>query len=149
MGGHPFEEESIIPMFITILLGLSLIVITPTFSARTTTIKPNLATIRAIQSLKIIEPVNILDADGGYCIYLSDNYHQVLQLDKSENFDLYLLDKKINMIVVNQPLSVDTRFRHDREWRQFLRNYTEFGFTQIDIPNIENKILIRNELLSK
>lgn len=149
VGSHPLEEESIIYIFITILLGLLLIVITPTFSAQTTTFKPNLTTIRTIQSLNIKKPVNLLENGGGYYIYLSDNFRWVTSFDKSESFNIFLLDKKINMIVVNKPLSIDTHFRYDREWKQFLKNYAEFDFTQIDIPNSENVILVKDDLLNK
>ena len=112
--------------------------------------KPNVNTIQFIQSMEISEQVNLLEAQGGYNIYLGSNFHRVKEYDKNANFDHFRADRNINMVVVSDLLLKDARFANDPEWQSFLENYHQSGYLQIEIPNTpRRKILVRADLLHK
>jgi hypothetical protein len=130
------------------LLALFAIVLTPYFPSKSDE-KPNLSTIRFINSLRIHEPVDLLEAEGGYNIYLDDNFHRVAQYDKNMNFYHFLKDRNINMIVLSDSLRQDTRFRDDPEWQGFLADPHRSGYLQLTIPKTDSKLIIRDDLLHK
>jgi hypothetical protein len=109
--------------------------------------QPNLETVWQIQALGIDAPVNLLEADGGYTIYLAPNFHRVKQFEKTIGFDEFLVTKEINMLVVSSALLSDSRFRNDPAWHAFLRYYASAGYTQIAIPNTDRIILVQTMLL--
>ena len=96
-----------------LLLGLLVIALTPYFSQGSIKNRHNLDTIRFVQSLKIQEPVRLLEAEGGYNIYLGDNFQRVAEYDKDKDFHHFRADRNINMIVVTDILLKDTRFKND------------------------------------
>jgi hypothetical protein len=51
------------------------------------------------------------------------------------------------MIVVNSSLLRDTRFKDDPEWNNFLINYFDYGYVQMQIPGTDKKLILRNILL--
>jgi len=108
-------------------------------------------TIQTIQNLHLTKSVNLLDIDGGYSHYLTSNFRWVLATKKNANFDTFLLDKKINMIVVSDRLNDNLKYRSDKKWSDFLSNYNKYGFNKIRIPGAQlcgyNKfILLHNSL---
>lgn len=133
------------------LLCVLIIIITPHFSKSEQSVqKSNLSTIQFIQSLEIDEPVNLLEAQGGYNYYLGSNYHRVAEYDKNTNYDHFGADRNINMIVVSKELLNDTRFKNDPEWQSFLANYRQFGYLQIEIPNTNRReMIVQADLLHK
>jgi len=133
-----------------VLLGFLFVSLTPQLSVhflRTTANKSTLKTIMFIKSLNIAEEVNILEAEGGYHIYLSDNFHRVAEYDKSVSFKAFRSDRKINMIVLTKHLNNDTRFKNDKEWQYFVNNCVSLGYTKIDIPNTERQLIVDKQLL--
>ena len=133
-----------------LLLGLLIIALTPSpYFEQVNVNQPNLHTIRFIQSLKIDKTVNLLQAEGGYHIYVSDNFHRVAEYKKNTDFDRFLQMRSINMIVLSPTLLNDTRFKDDPEWHDFLADYTHFGFVQIDIPHTNRKLFVRADLLDR
>jgi hypothetical protein len=111
--------------------------------------KPTLNTIQFIQSLNINQPVNILEAEGGYYIYLNGKFQRVAEYDKNTDFDHFRMDRNINMIVLSNGLLQDTRFINDTEWQDFLANYSKFGYVQFEIPNTDKKIIVQANLVRK
>lgn len=111
--------------------------------------KPNLNTIQFIQSLNINQPVNILEAEGGYYIYLNDEFHRVAEYSKNTDFNHFRANRNINMIILSNTLLQDSRFINDAEWQDFLENYHKFGYVQFEIPNTDRKIIVQASLLSK
>jgi hypothetical protein len=106
----------------------------------------NLETIELLRSLRITDEVNMLEAEGGYYFYLGDNFHRIAEYDKDENFDSFLRDKRINMIVLTHRLRNDSRFSGDKEWQDFLVNYETLGYTAIEIPNNHGQIIVARGL---
>ena len=109
--------------------------------------RPNLETIKAIRTLKITVPVNLLEAEGGYDIYLGDNYRRVAQYSKNQNFNRFMVERKINMIVISNVFQKDVRYREDREWRRFVKNCTSLGFVKVCVPNSNRTLIVKSELL--
>jgi hypothetical protein len=139
------------------LLLISLFVIALTLYVsqnREKTQQPTLNTIRFIQSLGIHKPVNLLEAEGGYNIYLGDNFHRVAEYDKSVGFNHFRADQNINMIVVSYTLLNDTRFINDPEWQGFLTDYRQLGYIQQKIYkqkiyNTGMNLILSADLLQK
>jgi hypothetical protein len=107
----------------------------------------NLEVIRFMSSLNIQKPIKMLEIQGGYCYYLSNNCQWVTVFEKDVNFKQFLANKQINMIVVTAALNSDTKFRDDQEWRSFLKDFQNFGFTALVIPKTKDKLLIHTSLL--
>uniref|UniRef100_UPI0026278C12 hypothetical protein n=1 Tax=uncultured Chloroflexus sp. TaxID=214040 RepID=UPI0026278C12 len=113
------------------------------------TIRSNIETIRLIQSLNISRPVNMLEAHGGYDVYLGRNFNRVAEYSKGTNFHEFRLRNNINMILVSNPLISDTRFVSDREWLDFLENHEEFGYVRREVPGTAWYLLIHTSLISE
>jgi hypothetical protein len=132
-----------------LLIGALMIALIPYFLGQFNASRPNFHTLRFIQSLRIEEPVNLLEAEGGYHIYLGDNFHRVAEYDKNTDFNRFLQLRNINMIVVSDQLLKDTRFRDDTDWLDFLAAYPTFGYVEMDVPHTDRKLFIRAELLHR
>lgn len=134
------------------LAGVLLIGLTPAMSdfselplARSGSL--NRKTIIFLKSLNIKEKVNILEAEGGYFIYLPGNYHRIAIEEKGVNFNRALYDRKINMIVLSDKLRNDNRFVLDKQWQEFLNNYSAYGFSKITIPGTKRFLFVKKSLL--
>lgn len=128
-----------------LLLGLLLITFTPYPRVDKPQFLLNL--IRYVQSMQIEERVNVLEADGGYSVYLGDNFNWV-RPEKQTGFRDFVREKAINMIILSAPLKDDVRFANDDEWLRFLANPEELGFVRIEVPNSNNRVLfIKKELI--
>jgi hypothetical protein len=104
----------------------------------------NLNTIRFIQTLNLQNAVIMLEAEGGYNIYLGDSFTRIPEYAKGENFAAFMQKHSINTIVVSGALRNDSRFKLDPEWLKFLNSPEEFGFSALDIPLVsDRKILIK------
>lgn len=123
----------------SLLLGMLIFVLTPNLSACRETMGrkmlPNLETIKFIQSLNITDKINMLEAEGGYNIYLGDNFKRITEYDKKESFNKFILDREINMIVLSERLKNDTRFFNDKEFKYFLKRPQALGFRKLEIYN--------------
>lgn len=131
-----------------LVLSILMILVTPRFDQNLEGLqKPNLNTIRFIQSLEIDEPVNLLGSDGGYNIYLGRNFHPIGVNEKNTNFNVFRTDHKINLIILSDTLLNSSRFKNDPEWQDFLVNSRQLGYVQIEIPNSDRRIIIQEKLL--
>ena len=111
--------------------------------------QPNLEVIMFLKSLTITEPVRILEAEGGYGIYVGDNYTRIAEYDKESGFSSFLKKYPINVIVLSDGLRNDTRFKDDAEWVAFLDNPGSEDFVSLDVPALENRnILVKESLLN-
>jgi hypothetical protein len=147
LGSHAVDPLEMTPKGV-LLLGALAIALTPYAYGQVHASRPILSTIRFLQSLSIKTRVNLLEEDGGYNIYLSNNYHWVAGYNKAEGFDQFLSDNHINMIVVSSDLSGDTRYQDDPEWEAFLADYPSLGYVEMGIPNSKSKLIARRDLLS-
>lgn len=107
---------------------------------------PNAATIQTIRMLKIHEPVTMLDDQGNFSAYLGDNFRGVGGHEVSPNFDLFLKQKDINMILVTPVLQQDKHLNNP-EFYAFLKNYADAGYTGIEIPSTDRRLLYKSSLL--
>ena len=111
--------------------------------------QPNLSVIHFLRSLHVTQPVDILDANEGYGVYVGKNYRMVESFRKKEGFDKFIRIWSIDMIVVSDDLRNDSRFKDDKEWKAFLAKPSSFGFTPFPIEDASNQIvLVRNYLLN-
>lgn len=131
------------------LVGFLVISLTPYISYQSTGKRKNVETVMLIKSLEIEREVNLLEAEGGYGIYVGDNFQRVAEYDKNTNFNAFLSDRKINMIVVTDRLRNDTRFRDDEEWKFFLSNCATSGYEKMNIPNTDRQLIVSKKLLSR
>jgi hypothetical protein len=138
----PLNHQPPWPIYMFLIIAL-----TPSPFANNVGSQENLKTIRFIKDLKIQQPVNLLEAEGGYNIYLGDNFHRVAEYDKNENFGLFAASKNINMMVVSSLLVSDSRFKDDSEWQAFATNFSSQGYTLLDIPDTSRKLLVHSSLL--
>ena len=106
----------------------------------------NVNTIRFIQTLTLKNSVIMLEAEGGYNIYLGDNFSRIPEYAKGENFDAFMTKHAINAIVVSGALRNDSRFKADAEWLRFIASPEQFGFTVFDIPLVvDRKVLLKTK----
>jgi hypothetical protein len=139
-----FKKE--IPNRDLIFLAFLLIALTPRPSAYG---QPNLITINALKSISLNQKeVNMLEMDGGYFVYLGENYHWIV-LEPSNNLQDFLEKKKVNMIVVSTNLKMDMELYYKDEWTSFLKNYNSFGYQAFNLPAEGRIALIRSDLLSQ
>jgi hypothetical protein len=108
----------------------------------------NLHTIQYLRSLQFTQPLNMLEADGGYYIYVGDNVHRVAQSTKDTDFTTFMRQKKLDMIVVSSDLANDSRFKDDQSWLAFLSDFRSFGFEAVDIPGTDRKLIARQSILA-
>ncbi|HOT74731.1 MAG TPA: hypothetical protein PK467_03005 [Candidatus Wallbacteria bacterium] len=97
--------------------------------------------------MKITGHVNMLEAEGGYYIYIGDNFNWVSPDKKNINFNLFIENEKINMIVVSDQLSMDRRFRDDKQWRAFVKNCAKEGFVKFKISSSDKTIIVKSDLI--
>lgn len=107
----------------------------------------NLKTIKFIRSFAIKEEVNLLEAEGGFPLYLGENFHRVPEDSKQTDFARFLTEKKINIIVVSEALTIDRRFVQDEQWESFLSNYRASGFQMFKIPSTDRVLFVKENLL--
>lgn len=130
-------------------LALALILVTPSpwYLLGAPRAQQNLATIRYLQELAIHEPVNLLEAKGGFPIYVGDNYRRVREVDKAVPYAQFAREQGINMVVLEETLRNDSRFRDDPEWQAFLADPVAAGFSVLAIPDTNRTLLVATSLL--
>lgn len=132
----------------TMVVCVALVLLTPTFAQQHRYGQPNLATVRALQALDLRAPVNLLEAQGGFHVYLGDHVTFVRPVTKIQPFDRFLLENQINLIVLSDRLRADSRLRNDPEWQAFLAQATARGWQQLPIAAPQRELLIAPELWS-
>ncbi len=125
-----------------LVLGIALLLVQPMPSSGGATSQTNLRCIEFLRSLNIKEKVTLLEAEGGYDIYVGSQYHRVAEYDKDKPWDLFMAEKGINMILLSEGLAKDTRFVQDYEWRRFLDDPSKYGFGYLEIPNVKDRRII-------
>lgn len=109
--------------------------------------KPNITVINYLLSLKISERVNLLEARGGFNIYLGSNFNRIAEYEKDSDFMTFMNQKKINMILIDANLQSYNRLINDVEWQYFLKNFAQYGFIKKNIPDSGTEVLIHKTLL--
>lgn len=119
----------------------------PAFPGQSNIAKPNVQTIQIIRLLKITEPVNMLDAEGGFAIYTGDNVKRVVAFNKEGDFDAFLKANKLNMIVSSALINNEPRFKNDAKWHYFLTHFDQYDFVKIAIPHTDRVLFVQKALL--
>ena len=107
----------------------------------------NVNTISFLRSLPVRQEVVMLEGDGGYEYYLDYPIRRVRHDAKNQDFDTFLAQEQINMIVVSTSILDNHRYADDPEWRRFLESYSQLGFLRQDIPNTNVWVLTKKGLL--
>jgi len=81
-------------------------------------------------------PVGLLEAQGGYALYLGPHVRQVSALRKrtGEGFTEFLQRQGVGLVFVDEWLTRDTRLRDDPEFLRFVAHPEQFGFTRHAVP---------------
>ena len=133
------DQNIPLPLLIS---GIALLLIRPISLPPGSGAQPNIKTIEFLRALDINIPINILEAEGGYGIYVGDNYKRVAEYSKKAPWSIFIEENEINMIILSESLKKDVRFINDHEWQDFLENPTAWGFNYQEIPNVENRKLL-------
>lgn len=149
----PYENYVLANKYIYIL-GFLLIAFTPTSEDAHPYQVPgqyqyNLKTIRFLQALGVTAHVNMLETvGGGYSIYAGDNYTRILEIEKQTSFEEFRREKNLDMIVLNDALHQDIRFKDDPEWQHFLTNLEEHEFIKMTIAETPFELLVKKALIT-
>ncbi len=141
-GGSPTWKQAL-------LCGLVIAAATPPASALLDA-PPALVTvntIRFLRSLPVKQEVVMREGDGGYEYYLDYPVRRVRHDSKNQDFDAFMAQEKINMIVVSTSITEDHRYTDDPEWASFLLNYSQKGFIRQDVPDTKVWVLMKKDLL--
>lgn len=104
---------------------------------------PNRSTVEFIRALQITEPTAILEDEGGFHVYLGDQFRRVsAELKASGTYD-FLESNEIDLIVVSAKLRQDKRFAADPEWQALLASPGSAGFVSLPIPGTDRTLLYR------
>ncbi len=106
-------------------------------------------TIRFIQSLHIQKQVYILEERNDLDIFLGENFHNIPGYTKHIDFNNFVKQTNINMIIVTERLQKDPRFKYDKEWNMFLEQYSKDGYKKVGIPDVQDiQIYLHESLIS-
>ena len=144
---HQNAEHSSYSIFALLCIAM-LLTTRPLSNSIKVTAQPNLSTIRFLRSLDITVPIKVLEAEGGYGIYVGRNYTRVAEYNKRVPFEDFLAERSIDMVIESDRLSQDVRFSEDPEWHSFTNAPSRFGFTQVAMPAVEGRrLFIRKEIV--
>jgi hypothetical protein len=105
------------------------------------------ATIETIRRLHVAAPVASLECGYSSAFYAGLDGPTVVAWAKAEGFRQFLTANRIGVIILNEALARDTRFRDDPEFRAFVERPEADGFTVFPVPNTRDRIAVRNDLL--
>jgi hypothetical protein len=148
------DRESITSLSFKYMLALAtlIVMLTPALPPMLATPEgqPNVRTINALESLRIKQTVNILEAEGGFSYYLLDNFHYVQAWEKTanEDFNTFRVRRNINMVILTDKLKAYSGLRKDQNWLGFIDNPESFGFTVLPLAGTNRVILVERQLLS-
>ncbi len=147
--GRPGNTRTSAPLLLTLALAAAIAIFTPPATAvlPAAQTKPTLATVDFIAALPIDGPVYMLEAEGGYNIYLGDRFSRVAEYAKDAPFNQWADERRINMIVVSPTLRNYSRLRDDPEWQALLNDPAAQGFVPLPITGTDRLLLVQQSLL--
>ena len=103
--------------------------------------QPNLARVRAIRALPVIE--RMLESDGGLCTYAAPRCETVWgdTVPANASFARYLDDKRIDAVAASPGLPRSISIRDNPSFREFVSTATEHGWIRYEIPG-DHPILV-------
>jgi hypothetical protein len=78
---------------------------------------------------------------------MGDNFRRIGEAEKTSGFRQFISSRDINMVVLTELLTTDLRFRTDPEWKEFLKNSSDFGFVQRQVPRSDIQVFVRKDLV--
>jgi hypothetical protein len=98
-----------------IYLGFAIFIAVTTSGV--TSPRPTYEIINALKTLHLQPPLNILEASGGFNIYLGSGFKRIAEYDKSksESCSAFFERKSVGLVLVDKNLLNDTRFKDDAD----------------------------------
>ena len=122
-------------------------------SVRSLLLKQNVKhTISFLKELPIDETVNLIAPVGcqtSYNIFLGlprSNSKCRVGADQKISFLKFLDKHKLKVIIWPGAIGDDARYRQDKEYQFFLKNYRQHRFSKIRIPNTSRYVLLHESL---
>jgi hypothetical protein len=105
------------------------------------------ATIDTLRRLHVTAPVASLECGYSSSFYAGMDGPTVVAWAKADGFRQFVTANGIGVIILNEALARDTRFRDDPEFRAFLDRPEAGGFTLLPVPGTRDRIAVRTDLL--
>ncbi|MES2389937.1 MAG: hypothetical protein V4543_18185 [Bacteroidota bacterium] len=83
--------------------------------------RPVLSRVQELRNLNLQGSRHILDADGGYAVYLGSNKFWVWDFVKPEPVDAFLAAHQVNTIIVSKNLEESVLVKEGAGWDEFLK----------------------------
>lgn len=112
----------------------------------------NRKVIETVRGLGITDqPVNQLDHEGGFFIYIGKNYKWVNPFNKNDiGFKQYIDSTHINMVYVTKALLSNRHFGKDEAFMELIDNPQSYGFYRMDLePENKGYLLLSDTLRVK
>lgn len=100
-----------------------------------------------LKQLNIHEKIIATGANNLLINLIYPNAVSIPYWDKIEDTYTFIKNKNINLFIVTKGMTDDWRFQDDVQWQDFIRNYDRLNFDRIEIPESQNYILIKHDLL--
>ncbi|MCB0770143.1 MAG: hypothetical protein KDC00_07035 [Flavobacteriales bacterium] len=110
--------------------------------------RPVLATIRSINALSLQDRATVLDADGGYTVYMHSPADRVTAQDKAQGFNAFLRGEDLDLIVATPRLMEDHRYREDEEWQRFVEGGHSPAFRKVPVEGTEVLLFVSERILA-
>jgi hypothetical protein len=92
-------------------------------------------------------PISVLESDYARAFYAGWNFHKVDHWTKTESFWQFMAVNDIAVVVLNERLLTDTRFRDDPEFVEFATERKVGRFHFFAVPGTTVRLAVREELL--
>ncbi|MCW7470045.1 hypothetical protein [Leptospira kanakyensis] len=109
--------------------------------------------LRLVETIKYLNlnENNILSPDGSFCVYLGEkNCENVYSYEKNKNFQEFIKERKVNIIILTEYYEKNTIYRDDSEFRKFIEsNYKlneNISFEEVSLYTCKaRKILLKKK----
>lgn len=101
----------------------------------------------ARETRELDKPLDILEAQGGYDVYLGRGARRISPgLKRPEaSFEAFLAQRGVDVVVVDAQLLKDSRLRDDSAFHAFVASPARFGFSRAAVPGTERWLAIREQ----
>lgn len=111
----------------------------------------NQMAIARLENSKIAEPVKTLSNEGDFSAFLKKDLEWISAIQKKrDNFDEYLNQNNPDVIYITETMLKNPYYFEDESWQQFLINYSEKGYTKVELgTNIKEYFLVKSDLVGQ
>ena len=93
------------------------------------------------------QPISVLEADYSRAFYAGWDFHKIDHWTKTESFWQFLAAHNISVVVLDQRLLTDTRFRDDPEFLDFADEKKIGNYHFFQVPDTKVRIAVREDIL--